>query len=137
MSFNPGKYKISESSDYEVTDANGNVIMLEDGNPWTITVASPGTRKAMRATHEYQKAQKGDVFAQMTGKASKRDEMDDVKDRATFLMAITEGTNAADLEYEGKTGMDALRAIYLDPLMGHVAIGLDKYHTDRGNFYKG
>lgn len=137
MSFNPSKYKISESASFEVPDAKGESIMLDNGQPWTITIASPGTRKAMKAAHEYQQATKGDLFAQMAGKASKRDEMSDAKDRATFLMAVTEGTNADGLEYEGKTGNDALRAIYLDPLMGHVAIFLEKKFNDRGNFYEG
>lgn len=137
MSFNPSKYRISETAAYEVVDAKGDAILLEDGNPWTITVASPGTKKAMRAAHKMQQARSGDVSALLTGKASKRDEMDDIKDRATFLAEITEGTNAADLEFEGKTGLDALRAIYLDPFMGHVAIGLQKFHDDRGNFYAG
>lgn len=144
--FDPSKYKISESATFEVPDAKGDTIMLDDGvdekgqpkyKPWTITVASPGTKKAMKASHKYQQAMKGDLFTQMAGKASKRDEMDDIKDRATFLMEIAEGTNADGLTYEGKTGNDALRAIFLDPLMGHVAIGLEKFHNDRGNFYAG
>lgn len=137
MNFNPSKYKISEGAAFEVPDAKGDTVILDNGQPWTITVASPGTRKAMKAAHEYQQATKGDLFAQMSGKASKRDELSDTKDRAKFLSAITEGTNVDGLEYEGKTGMEALHAIYLDPLMGHVAIGLEKFHNDRGNFYAG
>jgi hypothetical protein len=137
MSFNPSKYKIAEEGTCEIPDAKGEVILLDNGQPWTITVASPGTKEAMRALHEYQKAQKSEVFSQMAGKKSTRDEMDEIKDRAKFLMAITRGTNAEGLEYEGKTGNEALRAIYMDPLMGHVAAAVDKYHTDRGNFYAG
>lgn len=137
MSFNPSKYKISESASFEVPDAKGDVIVLDNGGPWTITVASPGTRKAMKAAHEYQQATKGDLFAQMAGKVSKRDELSDTKDRAKFLMDITEATNAEGLEYEGKTGNEALRAVFLDPLLGHIAIGLEKFFNDRGNFYAG
>ena len=137
MSFNPSKYRITETLDVEVPDAKGNTIMLENGQPWTITIDSPGTKEAMRAAHELQQSAKGDLVSQMQGKTSKRDEMDDVKELAKFLMAITKGTNAPDLEYEGKTGMDALRTIYLDPFMGHVPIFLKKTHDDRGNFYAG
>lgn len=146
MSFNPSKYRISETADFEVPDAKGNPILLDDGvdekgqpkyKPWTITLASPGTKEAMRAAHEMQQAAKGDLFSQMSGKQSKRDEMDEVKDLAKFLMAITKGTNADGIEYDGKTGLEALRAMYLDPYMGHVAAFLKKSHDDRGNFYAG
>lgn len=146
MNFNPSKYRISETAEFEVPDANGEIILIDDGvdehgkpktKPWTITVASPGTKKAMRALHQMQQSKVGDLTAQMKGQASKRDEMDDTKDRAKFLLAITEGTNVEALEYDGKTGLDALHAIYMDPFMGHVAQGLEKFFSDRGNFYKG
>lgn len=135
--FDPSKYRINETADYEVLDAKGDAITLGNGQTWTITVASPGTNKAMRAKDKLQKATKGDMFAQMAGKKSKRDEMSETRDTADFLVAITESTNAEGLTYDGKTGMDALRAIYLDPFMGHVADGLQAFFNDRGNFYKG
>lgn len=139
MQFDPSKYRISETGDFEVTDAKGDVIYLDDEQttPWTITVASPGTKKAMKADHKRAQSQKTDVFAQMAGKKSTRDEMSDTKDRATYLMDVVETTNAEGLVYNGATGMAALREIFLDPYMAHVAIGLEKFQADRGNFYKG
>lgn len=134
--FDASKFKMTETAAFEVTEADGTPIYRDEKQetPWTITVAGPGTKKGMRALHERQKAQQGDVFAQMKGKKSERDEMSDTKDRATFLMKIVESTNVDNLVYEGQTGGDALRAIFLDPLMSHVSIGLDNFFADRGNF---
>lgn len=135
--FDPSKYRINETADFEVVDAKGDAIVLENGQQWTIAVASPGTNKAMRAKDKLKKATQGDLMSQMAGKKSKRDELAETRDTADFLMAITESTNADGLTYNGKTGMDALREIYLDPFMGHIADGLQAFFNDRGNFYKG
>lgn len=136
MQFDPSKYKITASAEFEVLDANGEIIYLdeEQTKPWTITVASPGTKKAMKAEHEKRQAVQGDIFGQMKGRKSSKNENSDNMLRADFLMKITEGTNADNLFYEGKTGMDALRAIYVDPLMSHVPAALEAFHNDRGNF---
>lgn len=136
MNFDPSKYKITASADYEVLDAEGNVIYLDDAQevPWTITVASPGTKKAAKATFELKQLVSGDLLGQLKGKKGTKNEDSETTLRADFLMKITEGTNATNLVYEGKKGMDALRAIYLDPFMAHVATGLEAFHQNRGNF---
>lgn len=136
--FNPSKHKITERADYEVLDASGDIIYLDDGEtPWTITVASPGTKKAAKAAFDMKQAVSGDLFGQLKGKKSGKNEDSETILRADFLMKITESTNADGLEYEGKTGMDALRAIYLDPFMAHVPLGLERFHENRGNFKQG
>lgn len=139
MEFNPAQYRITESAEFEVPDAQGNIIYLdaEQTKPWTITVASPGTKRALRARKELEDAAQGDLFGQMKGRKSKKDEESDIRLRAEFLSKITMSTNADNLVYNGATGMDALKAIYLDPFMQHVAIGLDGFHGDRGNFAPG
>lgn len=136
MQFDPSKYKITASAEYQVEDAQGNVIYLDEAQtqPWTITVASPGTKKAMKAAHELKQATSGELFGQLKGRKSSKKEDSDSILRADYLMKVTESTNADNLVYEGKTGMDALRAIYLDPFMAHVAAGLEAFHLDRGNF---
>ena len=136
MQFDPSKYKITASAEYEVTDAEGNVIYLDEAQekPWTITVASPGTKKAMKALHELKQAQSGDLLSQMRGRKSSKNEASESVLRADYLMKVTESTNAENLVYEGKTGMDALRAIYLDPFMAHVASGLETFQVSMGNF---
>jgi hypothetical protein len=140
MQFDPSKYRISESAEFEVLDAEGNVIFLDPETretPWTITVASPGTKKARAAFLERQRALEGDVVNRFKGKKSTQDEDSAGKLRADFLMKIVEGTNAEGLTYNGKTGLDALREIFLDPYMAHVAVGLENFHDNRGNFTKG
>lgn len=134
--FDPSQYRITESAEFEVLDAEGNVIYLDAAQekPWTITVASPGTKKAAKATFELKQAVSGDLFGQLRGKKSGKNEDSETVLRADFLMKITEGTNAEGLTYQGKTGTDALRAIYLDPFMAHVATGLEAFHQNRGNF---
>lgn len=136
MQFDPSKYKITASAEYEVTDAEGSVIYLDEDQttPWTITVASPGTKKAMKALHELKQAQSGDLMGQLRGRKSSKNEASETVMRADYLMKVTESTNAENLVYEGKTGMDALRAIYLDPFMSHVAAGLESYQVNLGNF---
>lgn len=136
MQFDPSKYKITASAAYEVTDAEGNVIYLDEAqeNPWTITFASPGTKKAMKALHELKQAQSGDLLGQLRGRKSSKSEASESILRADYLMKVTESTNAENLVYEGKLGMDALRAIYLDPFMAHVAGGAESFQTNMGNF---
>lgn len=137
--FDPTPYKMTERADYEVVDAEGETIYLDKAQtiPWTITVASPGTKKATKATFELKQAVSGDLFGQLKGKKSSKNEDSETTLRADFLMKITESTNATNLVYEGKTGMDALRAIYLDPFMAHVATGVEAFHQNRGNFKMG
>lgn len=136
MSFNPSKYRMADQADYEVTDVKGDVIYLDEARekPWTITVAGPGTKRALRAKHDLTEAASGDLIGQLKGKKSKKDEESEIRMRADYLMKVTLSTNADNLEYEGKTGMDALRAIFLDPGMQHIAKGLDNYQGDQGNF---
>jgi hypothetical protein len=137
--FDPSKYRITESAAYEVLDAEGNIIYLDEAEetPWTITVASPGTKKAMAALHKRQKFMEGDLFSRAKGKKSKTDESTAVQLRADFLMEIFEGTNADGFTYDGKTGTDGMRAMFLDPFMSHVSIGLENFHNNQGNFTKG
>lgn len=134
--FNPSKYRMTETADYEVVDAKGDIIYLDEAceKPWTITVDSPATKRALKAKHDLTEAASGDLIGQMKGKKSKKDEESDIRMRADFLVKITRSTNAEGLEYNGKTGLDALREIYLDPFMNHVAAGLDKFHNESGNF---
>lgn len=134
--FDPSKYKMTASADIEISDVKGNTIFIDDAGetPWTITVCSPGVAKATKAAFEYKQAISGDLLAQSRGAKSKSSEQAERVLRADFLMKITEGTNAEGLTYDGKTGMEALRAIYLDPFMDHVTTAVDTGHHKRGNF---
>lgn len=134
--FDLAQLEISDSTQYTVTDARGNDVII-DGRPFTITLASPGTDKAVAAQFRRDEARSARMIGSATGVKSKRTAKDDYRERADFLMAITEGCSHPDITYDGKTGTDALRAMYLAPKLGHVAEGAEKCHADRGNFYEG
>jgi hypothetical protein len=91
----------------------------------------------MAALHERQKFMESDIFNRAKGKKSKTDENTAIELRANFLMKIVEGTNAEGLVYNGKTGMDALREIFMDSHMSHVSVGLENFHNNQGNFTQG
>lgn len=131
--FDLSQLEISDSSVYTVTDARGDDVVI-DGRPFTITVASPGTEKAVNAQFKRDEARSGRMIGAATGTKSKRTAKDDYMERAEFLLAVVEDTSHSDLEYQGKTGAAALRAMLLSPKLAHIAEGLEKHHHARGNF---
>lgn len=134
--FDLSQLEISDSAIYQITDARGNDVVV-DGKPLTLTIASPGTKKAVSAQFKRDEARSARLVGTMGGVKSKRTAEDEQRERADFLMAITEGCSHADVSYNGKTGMDALRAMFMEPKLGHVADGAEKFHGDRGNFFAG
>lgn len=135
-SFDFAALEITDSGEYQVVDARGNDVAI-DGRPFTITIASPGTKKAVAAQFKRDESRSARVMGTVAGLKSKRTADDDLRERADFLMAITEGCSHANVTYKGKTGMDALRAMYMEPKLGHIADGAEKYHYERGNFAPG
>lgn len=125
--------EITDSGTCPVTDARGNEINI-NGRPLTLTVASPGTKKAVAAQFKKDEARNARVMGMAAGAKSKRTADDELRERADFLMAITEGCSHSNVTYKGKTGLDAIRAMFLEPKLGHIADGVEKYHYDRGNF---
>lgn len=121
--------EITDSGSYQVTDARGN-----DVPGLLIQVASPGTKKAVAAQFKRDENRNARVMGAATGLKSKRTVDDDLRERADFLMAITEGCSKPNIAYKGKTGLDAIRAMYLEPKLSHIADGVEKFHYDRGNF---
>jgi hypothetical protein len=130
--------EIGDTAKYHVTDAKGDpqytshpTDFNEKGEPVqipvTITVASPGTAKASRAQFKRDQARNARVIGDMSGKVSKRTEVDEAKERADFLASITESLDGFD--YPG-----GAKALYLNPKLGHIADGVEKFYNDRGNF---
>lgn len=115
------KLAILDKADYTVTDAAGNE------QPVTITIASPGTKKAAKAQFKRDEARSARVLGAMGGKASKRTEQDEINERAQFLADITESLNGFD--YPGGP-----KALYSNLPLGHIADGVEKFYNDRGNF---
>jgi hypothetical protein len=134
--FDLSKLEISDSAVYQVTDARGNDVVV-DGKPLTLTIASPGTKKAVSAQFKRDEARSARLVGTMGGVKSKRTSDDEIRERVDFLMAITEGCSHTDVSYNGKTGTDALRAMFMEPKLGHIADGVEKFHGDRGNFFEG
>lgn len=125
--FDITKLEIADSAEAHVTDARGVPQYDSKGKAITITVASPGTKKAMRAQFQRDEAARTRTFAQMAGKSNKRTEDDEMKDRAEFLAAITESLNG--FEYPG-----GAKALYMNSKLGHIADLVQKTYDDRGNF---
>lgn len=128
MNFDILKLAIADAADYHVTDAAGNpqYFDAEQKQPVTIRVISPGTIKAVAAEFRRNEARSARVLGAMGGKASKRTEQDEIKERADFLAEITES-----LAFEFPGGA---KALYKNLPLGHIADGVEKFYNDRGNF---
>lgn len=133
VDFDFATLEISDSATYQVTDARGNDVVI-GGKPLTLAIASPGTKKAVAAQFKRDENRNARMVGSMAGVKSKRTADDDMRERTEFLMAITEGCSHSNITYKGKSGLDAIRAMYLEPKLGHVADGVEKFHHDRGNF---
>lgn len=133
MTFDLSTLEIIDTGTYQVVDARGNDVQVE-GQPFTITVASPGTKKAVNARFKREEARSARVIGMAGGVKSKRTAEDEMRERADFLMAITEGVTITSLTYKGQVGTAALRAMYLEPKLQFIADGVEKFHSDMGNF---
>jgi hypothetical protein len=131
--FDLAQLEIGDSSEYTVTDARGNDVLI-NGTPFVITVASPGTEKAVNAQFKRDEARSSRMIGAASGLKSKRTAKDNYMERADFLMAVIDGTSHPDITYAGKTGTAALRAMLLAPKLAHIAEGIEQHHQDRGNF---
>lgn len=136
--FDINKLEIQDSAKYHVTDAKGDpqydnhpTEVDKDGKPVqvpiTITVASPGTKKAVKAQFKRDENRNARVLGSMAGKTSKRTETDELAERAQFLADITDSLDGFD--YPG-----GAKALYMNPKQGHIADGVEKLFNDRGNF---
>lgn len=124
--FDLSKLEIQDSAKYHVTDAKGDA-QYDGDTPITITIASPGTKKATRAQFKRDEVRSARVLGSIAGKTSKRTEADEMKERAEFLAEITESLDG--MEYPGGP-----RALYMNPKLGHITDGVEKFFNDRGNF---
>lgn len=139
--FDITQLEIEDSAKYQVTDAKGEpqfytidgAIDSDDKPqqfPVMITITSPGTKKAAVAIFKRDEARSARVLGAMGGKASKRTEDDELRERADFLASVTESL-------DGFTYSGGARALYLNLKLGHIADGVEKFFNDRGNFYDG
>jgi hypothetical protein len=129
MTFDINKLEIDDNGKYHVTDAKGNPQYLDadESIPVTITLISPGTKKAAKAQFERDEARSARVLGSMAGKKSKRTEDDEIRERAKFLADVTVSLDG--FEYPG-----GAEALYRNLKLGHIADGVEKFFNDRGNF---
>lgn len=119
--------EIGDSAKYHVTDANGELQYDAVGNPVTITIASPGTKRAAAAQFKRDDVRTQRAVGLMGGKTSKRTEIDEINERAIFLAAITESLDG--FSYAGGP-----LELYKNMKLGHIADGVEKFYNERGNF---
>lgn len=125
--FDINKLAIVDSADFHVTDAKGEPQYDESGNPITITIASPGTKQAAQAMFEHKEKTSARFTAAIGGKAEKRTEAEERKERAALLAKVTVGLNG--FSYQG-----GAEALYAHPKLKFVADGVDKFYGEMGNF---
>jgi hypothetical protein len=127
--FNIHTLAITDSAKWHVTDAAGNPQYLdaEQTQPVTITVISPGTKKAAAAEFKRNEARSARLIGGMAGKTSKRTEVDEINERAQFLADIT-------VSLDGFEFVGGPKALYQNLPLGHIADGVEKFFNDRGNF---
>jgi hypothetical protein len=133
MTFDFSQLELVDTFEHQVVDARGNDVVI-DGVPFTITLASPGTTEAVKAQFKMDEARTARTLGSMAGTKSKRTYLDEIKETADFLMAITKATSIPSITYKGKTGFAAIEQMYLEPKLTYIPRNAMKAHKDEGNF---
>lgn len=135
MTFDIRTLAISNTADMPVRDAAGEKQFDADGNPCSITLFSPGTKKYNSAMHARNTRNSERVMQKMQGKADGKQSADDaIEERAEFLASVTSSFN--NFGIEGLAGYDLCRAVYSDLEIGHIADGAEKFLAERANFMR-
>lgn len=124
--FDITKLAIKDTAEFHVTDAKGKP-QFNGETPITITVHSPGTKKAAQAQFAKQSKAMDRLTAGMGGKTEARTEEQDRQERADFLAEVTASLNG--FEFHGGAA-----ALYKNPKLRFVADGVEKFYNDMGNF---
>jgi hypothetical protein len=124
--FDIKQLEIKDTAEYHVTNARGEPQFV-NGQPVTITVHSPGTKVAAQAQFERQERSSNRLTAAISGRAEKRTESEDRKERAEYLAKLTASLN--NFAFEGGPA-----ALYAYPKLRFIADGLEKFYNDMGNF---
>lgn len=117
---------ISDSAKWHVTDAKGKP-QYDGETPITITIHSPGTKKAAQAQFDYAKKRQERTMQQIGGKAIVWTEADERRERAEFLSEITISLDG--FQYRG-----GAPAMYANIKLPHIADGVQKTFNELGNF---
>lgn len=126
MAFDINKLDITDYATWHVTDAAGKP-QYDGDKPITITIHSPGTKKAAQAQFDYAKKRQERNLKQMGGATVIWTEADERRERAAFLSEITISLDG--FEYRG-----GAPALYADIKKPHIADGVQRTFNDLGNF---
>lgn len=117
---------ITDSAKWHVTNAAG-VPQYDGDKPITITIHSPGTKKAAQAQFDYAKKRQERSMKQLGGGTVVWTEADERRERAAFLSEIT-------ISLDGFEVRGGAPALYADIKKPHIADGVQKTFNDLGNF---
>lgn len=135
MTFDIRTLAIAKTGVMAVRNAAGEKQFDDAGNPLTITVHSPGTKKFNQASHDVRTANSDRMVSKMQGKADGKQTADDeITEGADFLSAITisfDNFGSGDL-----TGHDLFESVYANLEIGHIADDVRKFINDRANFMR-
>lgn len=133
--FNIKSLAIAATADMPVRDASGEPQFDAAGNPLSITLYGPGTKRFQKAKHAADERANTRTFARMQGKSEGKQSAEEKNaERAQFLAEVTESFNY--FGYEDKAGFEMFKAAYADIEIGHMADDTDKWLAERGNFKK-
>lgn len=130
--FNLKKLAIAITGDMPVRDAAGIAQFDEAGNPLTISLYSPGSKKYQQARHAAEQRNNNRAIAAVQGGDDKQTVEEKIADGAEFLAACTKSFNGFD--YEGMAGHEMFKAAYADIEIGHIAEDVRKFLASRANF---
>lgn len=124
--FDINSLDIADSAKWHVTDAAGKP-QYDGDKPITITIHSPGTKKAAQAQFDFAKKRQERSMKQLGGVTVAWTEADERRERAAFLAEITISLDG--FEYRG-----GAPALYADIKKPHIADGVQKTFNELGNF---
>jgi hypothetical protein len=132
MSFDIRQLEILDQGEFKVTNAAGAQQYDTEGRELSITLASPGTKKYLQAEHAYNQKQAARRTAMAMNRNTKSNYQDEIAEKAEFFAGITLSFN--NFTYGDKTGYEMYKAFFSNPKLGFVAVGVDRYLGDWGNF---
>lgn len=126
------KFSVQDVSVIALLDADRAPMIGDDGQPMTITVYGPGSKRYARA----EAAASNRLLEQMKkrGNNSVEDE-GRTEHNALFLTAVT-SSFSANIEYNGLQGEELFKAVYADQSIGFIAEQVQKHVADWANFTK-
>lgn len=124
---------IAATAAMTVRNAAGEPLSDAGGNPITIMLYGPGSKKYQAAKHKAEERNNTRAFSRMQGKSEGKISAEEkLTERAEFLAACTASFNG--FGYNDLSGREAHLATYADIEIGHIADDAEKFLAERANF---